>query len=99
MTNKVFLSDATFYDVDEVHIDNDPERGSGVYIKLIRYNKDENQFLPGTAKEPRRHMALSCSRMTCFRWQTEDPPLVFVDGKKIEPNPAEPEPELVGEDE
>lgn len=95
MTNKVLLSDAVLYEVDEIQIENDPEKGSGVCIKLINYKipDDGKQFLPASGKEARRHMALSCTRLTCFRWNSEDPPAVFVDGIKIEPNPQQPEKE------
>lgn len=100
MTNKVLLSDAVLYEVDEIQIENDPEGGTGVYIKLINYKKPEDsaEFLPPSGGEKRRHMALSCTRLTCFRWDSEEPPAVFVDGVKIEPNPQpaqEDEPEEV----
>lgn len=97
MTNRVQLANCVFYDVDEVHVENDPERGSGVYIKLISYAHTDNEFLPASGQQARRHMALSSSVLTCFRWDSEDPPVVFVDGKRIEPNPqpAQEEPEEV----
>ena len=80
MSRRVQLANAVFYKVREIRIKNDPDKGSGVYIEL---HSDGGEWLG------------SCSQITAFGPE-DDPPDVYVDGVKIEPNPVAPE--LVHED-
>lgn len=83
MTDQVRLQSITLYDVDEIHIDNDPEKGSGVYLTFLS-NNNETKF-----SSELKARKVSASHMTCFSFDDSgEPPKVFVDGTLIEPNPV-----------
>lgn len=69
MTNRVQLASCVYYKVAAIHIKNDPDKGSGVYIELH--------------SEPNSQYPRSCSNITAFGAE-HNPPEVFVDGVKIE---------------
>lgn len=84
---EVGLRHATFYHVDEIHIEHCPEADTyAVYLTLL-CNESETKF-PSELQERK----LRAARITCFSLGDERPK-VIVDGQEIAPNPPEPEPE------